>query len=186
MFVYSTQHLFQSKAEAEGKIKTMWDPSRREFRQTSLEHSLANPRILPQIDLAPTLAQLFNISTPGDSMGVIIPEFFTNPGGCIGDAQICRKRELLDNLYVNVQQVWDSLGHSLGFNLSASMSSDAANLSHFDADEEVIRFNNRRVLYVEEYLRMSMLSDAEVIERDMDECIARFASLLCDIQQFSR
>ena len=137
---------------------------------------------MSQIDLAPTLARLFNTPIPRDSAGLLIPELLYSPGTCMGVGMgvgaeslespgtgtgtgWCMKKELLDNLYVNAQQVWSSVRGSS------------------DVESE---FQNRWVGCVEAYGAVANNSSSVTLEYELDACIGCFTALLSDIQGDSR
>ena len=92
LFVFSPQPL-----GAPGTADDVWVAARRRWERPSTEQRLAQPRMVSQVDLVPTLSLLLGVPVPYSSLGGLIPELLRT--GAVPDAP------LLDALLVNALQV---------------------------------------------------------------------------------
>ncbi len=92
-----------------------WDPTAAQFSARRVVELAAQPRVVPQVDLVPSLAALMGVAVPSQSVGKIIPELFmtvdstaveefgagTGTGAGVGTPQ------LLWALHMNAVQLWN-------------------------------------------------------------------------------
>jgi len=71
-------------------------------------HAKTKPRMVSQLDLAPTLASMFNVPTPSQSIGRIIPELLLLGRG-LQQTDSNSARVVLKVLHSNLLQVWNFL-----------------------------------------------------------------------------
>ena len=94
IFFYSSSPL--SEEETGGS----WDPHSAQFRTRDATEAIANPRMISQVDLVPTLSLLLGVPIPYSNIGGIIPELF-----------LSTKESLVNSLFLNSIQIMRYLRH---------------------------------------------------------------------------